>query len=57
MYHGTIQRRLRDPEERDAIKIEGSLIEIAGEIDIARMNMNKAIPKGRGWGRESASIP
>ena len=40
LYHGTIQRRLRDP---DAIEIEGSLIEIAGGIDIARRNVNKNI--------------
>ena len=30
-----------NPEERDAIEIEGDLIEIAGESDIARMDMIK----------------
>jgi len=47
-----------NPEERDAIEIEGDLIEIAGEIDIARMKMIKdminvidVIERSTGWYR------
>ena len=42
LYHRTLSVRLRDdPEERNAIEIEGDLIEIAGEIDIAVKDMIK----------------
>ena len=46
LYPGTIQRRLRNPEERHAIEIEGSLIEIAGGIDTARMTENEDVTIG-----------
>ena len=43
LYRGTIQRRLRNPEERHAIEIEGSLIEIAGGTDTATMTEDEDV--------------
>ena len=40
LYHGTVSVRLRDnPEERDAIEIEGDLIEIDMEMDLIEIDI------------------
>ena len=54
LYPGTIQRRLRDPEERHAIEIEGSLIEIPGGIDTATMTEDEDVTMATGQGDELA---